>query len=464
MYCSQMEAQGFRRFTYYLDRPDVMSKFTSVRIEADEDRCPILLSNGNRIATGKLPEGRHFAEWSDPFAKPCYLFALVAGDLASIQDKFVTASGREVHLEVFAAREDKDQLWHAMRSLQHAMRWDEERFGLEYDLDIYNIVAVRDFNMGAMENKSLNVFNTSLTLAREDTATDDDYESIEGVIGHEYFHNWTGNRVTCRDWFQLTLKEGLTVYRDQEFSSDMGSRARKRIEDVRFLRSYQFPEDSGPMAHPIRPERCAARFLAATVYGKGAEVIRMYETLLGRDGFRKGMDLYFQRHDGTAVTCDDFRAAMQDANGRDLSQFERWYSQAGTPVLKAADTWDPEQGIYTLTLKQSVPATADDSGTLPMPIPVRLGLLDRATGKELVPDTVLELLEEEHSFELPVAGEEKPVPSLLRGFSAPVQLQYDYSDKDLALLAAFDTDSFNRWESMQRLGTKAVLDALAVSC
>ncbi|CAJ1434399.1 unnamed protein product [Effrenium voratum] len=463
MYCSQMEAEGFRRFTYYLDRPDVMSKFTSVRIEADEDRCPILLSNGNRIATGKLPEGRHFAEWSDPFAKPCYLFALVAGDLASIQDKFETASGREVHLEVFAAREDKDQLWHAMRSLQHAMRWDEERFGLEYDLDIYNIVAVRDFNMGAMENKSLNVFNTSLTLAREDTATDDDYESIEGVIGHEYFHNWTGNRVTCRDWFQLTLKEGLTVYRDQEFSSDMGSRARKRIEDVRILRSYQFPEDSGPMAHPIRPEKYAAidNFYTATVYEKGAEVIRMYETLLSRDGFRKGMDLYFQRHDGTAVTCDDFRAAMQDANGRDLSQFERWYSQAGTPLVKAADSWDPEQGIYTLTLKQSVPATADDSGTLPMPIPVRLGLLDRATGKELVPDTVLELLEEEHSFELPVAAEEKPVPSLLRGFSAPVQLQYDYSDKDLALLAAFDTDSFNRWESMQRLGTKAVLDALA---
>lgn len=463
MYCTQMEAEGFRRFTYYLDRPDVMAKFTSVRLEADESKCPILLSNGNRIDSGKLEEGRHFAVWSDPFAKPSYLFAVVAGDLASIQDKFITKSGREVHLEIFAAKEDKDQLWHAMRSLQNSMKWDEERFGLEYDLDIYNIVAVKDFNMGAMENKSLNVFNTSLTLAREDTATDDDYERIEGVIGHEYFHNWTGNRVTCRDWFQLTLKEGLTVYRDQEFSADMGSRARKRIEDVRILRAAQFPEDNGPMSHPIRPEKYAAidNFYTATVYNKGAEVIRMYETLLGRDGFRKGMDLYFERHDGNAVTCDDFRSAMQDANGRDLSQFERWYLQAGTPTVTATDAWDAETGTYSLTLKQTVPDTPGQMDKLPMQIPVRVGLLDRESGKELMRDTVLELCEESKTFELKLdeTPSGRPVPSLLRGFSAPVKLEYDYSDEDLSLLAGFDTDSFNRWESMQRLGSKAVLDA-----
>eukprot|EP00434_Breviolum_minutum_P045668 symbB.v1.2.040996.t1/scaffold7721.1/size12173/2 len=378
MYCTQMEAEGFRRFTYYLDRPDVMSKFTSVRLEADESKCPILLSNGNRIDSGKLEEGRHFAVWSDPFAKPSYLFAVVAGDLASIQDQFVTKSGRKVHLEIFAAKEDKDQLWHAMRSLQNSMKWDEDRFGLEYDLDIYNIVAVKDFNMGAMENKSLNVFNTSLTLAREDTATDDDYERIEG--------------------------EGLTVYRDQEFSADMGSRARKRIEDVRILRAAQFPEDNGPMSHPIRPEKYAAidNFYTATVYNKGAEVIRMYETLLGRDGFRKGMDLYFERHDGNAVTCDDFRSAMQDANERDLSQFERWYLQAGTPIVKATDAWDAETGTYSLTLEQTVPDTPGQTDKSPMQIPtdkspmqipVRVGLLDRTSGKELMNDTVLELCE-----------------------------------------------------------------------
>eukprot|EP00438_Fugacium_kawagutii_P027524 Skav213239 [mRNA] locus=scaffold5440:48492:50768:+ [translate_table: standard] len=463
MYCTQMEAEGFRRFTYHLDRPDVMSKFTSVRLEADEAKCPILLSNGNRTDFGKLEGGRHFAVWSDPFAKPSYLFAVVAGDLASIQDEFITKSGRKVHLEIFAAKEDKDKLWHAMRSLQKSMKWDEERFGLEYDLDIYNIVAVKDFNMGAMENKSLNVFNTSLTLAREDTATDDDYERIEGVIGHEYFHNWTGNRVTCRDWFQLTLKEGLTVYRDQEFSSDMGSRARKRIEDVRLLRAAQFPEDNGPMSHPIRPEKYAAvdNFYTATVYRKGAEVIRMYETLLGRDGFRKGMDLYFERHDGNAVTCDDFRSAMQDANGRDLSQFERWYLQAGTPTLKATDSWDAETATYALTLSQTVPDTPGQKDKLPMQIPVRLGLLDPESGKELMGDTVLELCEASQTFELKLEKtcSSKPVPSLLRGFSAPVKLEYDYSDEDLSLLAGFDTDSLNRWEAMQRLGSKAVFDA-----
>eukprot|EP00442_Polarella_glacialis_P001959 CAMPEP_0115089878 /NCGR_PEP_ID=MMETSP0227-20121206/25020_1 /TAXON_ID=89957 /ORGANISM="Polarella glacialis, Strain CCMP 1383" /LENGTH=982 /DNA_ID=CAMNT_0002480765 /DNA_START=46 /DNA_END=2994 /DNA_ORIENTATION=- len=465
MYCTQMEAEGFRRFTYFLDRPDNMAKFTEVRIEADEVKCPVLLSNGNRIEAGKLDGGRHYSVWTDPFAKPSYLFALVAGDLDSIQDKFVTMSGRSVHLEIFAAREDKDQLWHSMRSLQKSMKWDEDRYGLEYDLDIYNIVAVKDFNMGAMENKSLNVFNTSLTLARPDTATDDDYERIESVIGHEYFHNWTGNRVTCRDWFQLTLKEGLTVYRDQEFSSDLGSRAKVRIENVRGLRAAQFPEDSSPMAHSIRPEKYAAidNFYTATVYMKGAEVIRMYETLVGRDGFRKGMDLYFKRHDGSAVSCDDFRAAMADANGRDLTQFERWYLQAGTPVVTATDSWDAASGSYTLHLKQTVPDTPGQDGKLPMLIPVRVGLLDRETGAELLSDTVLELTEVEQTFTLKVspAPAAKPVPSLLRDFSAPVRLEYAYSNEDLALLAGNDTDSFNRWEAMQRLGTKAVLDALA---
>lgn len=465
MYCTQMEAEGFRRFTFFLDRPDVMAKYTKVRIEADETTCPVLLSNGNRTEAGKLENGRHYSVWSDPFAKPSYLFALVAGDLDSIQDKYVTSSGREVHLEVFADKEDKDQLWHSMKSLQRAMKWDEERFGLEYDLDIYNIVAVKDFNMGAMENKSLNVFNTSLTLARPDTATDDDYERIEGVIGHEYFHNWTGNRVTCRDWFQLTLKEGLTVYRDQEFSADQGSRARKRIEDVRILRAAQFPEDSSPIAHPIRPEKYAAidNFYTATVYNKGAEVIRMYETLLGREGFRKGMDLYFQRHDGKAVSCDDFRGAMADANGRDLSQFERWYSQAGTPVVKATDRWDATTGTYSLTLQQMIPDTPGQTGKLPMHIPVRIGLLDRSSGREILPDTVLELTEATQMFACQVRTptSTKPVPSLLRGFSAPVRLDYEYSDEDLVLLAGGDTDSFNRWESMQRLGTKAVLSAVA---
>jgi len=467
MYCTQMEAEGFRRFTYFLDRPDNMARFTEVRLEADKSSCPILLSNGNRLEAGDLDGGRHYSVWSDPFPKPSYLFALVAGDLGSIKDTFVTMSGRTVDLEVFSAKSDIDKLGHAMRSLQKAMKWDEDRFGLEYDLDIYNIVAVGDFNMGAMENKSLNIFNTSLTLARPDTATDDDYESIEGVIAHEYFHNWTGNRVTCRDWFQLTLKEGLTVYRDQEFSADVQSRARKRIEDVQILRAFQFPQDAGPMAHSIRPEKYAAidNFYTATVYNKGAEVIRMYETLLGRDGFRKGMDLYFKRHDGSAVTCDDFRAAMADANGRDLAQFERWYLQAGTPTVTVEGSWDAEKKTYTLSLAQTVPDTPGQKNKLPMHIPVRVGLLDRSTGKEVLGDTLVELTESSQTFELQVSADvsEPPVPSLLRDFSAPVVLQYPYTEEELALLAGNDTDSFNRWEAMQRLGTKAVLDAYQAS-
>jgi len=469
MYCTQMEAEGFRRFTYFPDRPDVMSKYTRVRIEADKAKCPVLLSNGNKVDEGTCAEDplRHFAVFQDPFAKPSYLFALVAGDLGSIEDSFTTASGREVKLAVFSEQENVDQLDHAMASLKKAMKWDEERFGLEYDLDVYNIVAVNDFNMGAMENKGLNVFNTALTLARPDTATDSDYQRIEGVIGHEYFHNWTGNRVTCRDWFQLTLKEGLTVFRDQEFSGDMGSPAVKRIEEVRILRARQFPEDGGPLAHPIRPESYIAmdNFYTATVYCKGAEVIRMYQTLLSRQGFRRGMDLYFQRHDGSAVSCDDFRAAMADANGRDLSQFEEWYLQPGTPQVEVRSAWDAGTGTYTLTLRQKVGAgqahlPEDKRREKPMLIPVVVGLLDRSTGAELVPSRVLELTEPDQTFEF--AGlSAQPVPSLLRDFSAPVKLDYAYSDEDLTFLAAYDTDNFNRWEAAQILGSKAIKDCYA---
>eukprot|EP00931_Biecheleriopsis_adriatica_P065494 TRINITY_DN40015_c0_g1_i1.p1 TRINITY_DN40015_c0_g1~~TRINITY_DN40015_c0_g1_i1.p1 ORF type:complete len:1017 (-),score=262.98 TRINITY_DN40015_c0_g1_i1:64-3090(-) len=465
MYCTQMEAEGFRRFTYFPDRPDVMAKYTKVRIEADKTKCPVLLGNGNKIDEGSCEDAsRHFAVFQDPFAKPSYLFAVVAGDLGGIEDSFTTMSGREVKLAVFSEAQNVNKLGHAMLSLQKSMKWDEERFGLEYDLDVYNVVAVNDFNMGAMENKGLNIFNSSLTLASPDTATDDDYERIEGVIGHEYFHNWTGNRVTCQDWFQLTLKEGLTVFRDQEFSGDMGSPAVKRIEEVRILRAAQFREDGGPMAHPIRPESYIAmdNFYTATVYCKGAEVIRMYQTLLGRDGFRKGMDLYFQRHDGYAVSCDDFRAAMADANGRDLTQFEEWYLQPGTPQVSASSKWDSEAGSYTLTLKQHVGAgqkhlPEEKRREKPMHIPVVVGLLDRDTGKEAAPSTVLELTEPEQTFTFNNLSSE-PVPSLLRDFSAPVKLDYPYTDDDLAFLAAYDTDSFNRWEATQVLGAKAVKD------
>jgi aminopeptidase N len=469
MYCTQMEAEGFRRFTYFPDRPDVMAKYTRVRVEASKKKCPVLLGNGNEIEAGDCEgdAGRHYAVFQDPFAKPSYLFAIVAGDLGSIHDKFTTASGREVKLAVFSEEANVDQLDHAMVSLKNSMKWDEDRFGLEYDLDVYNIVAVNDFNMGAMENKGLNIFNTSLTLAKPDTATDADYERIEGVIGHEYFHNWTGNRVTCRDWFQLTLKEGLTVFRDQEFSGDMGSPAVKRIEEVRRLRAAQFPEDGGPMAHPIRPESYIAmdNFYTATVYCKGAEVIRMYQTLLGRDGFRKGMDLYFERHDGNAVSCDDFRAAMADANSRDLSQFEEWYLQPGTPQVEAKSSWDASTGTYTLKLKQHVGAgqkhlAEDKRREKPMLIPVVVGLLDKESGREVVANRVLELTEPEQTFTFDGLSSE-PVPSLLRDFSAPVKLDYTYTDEDLAFIAAYDTDSFNRWEATQTLGSKAVKDQYA---
>ena len=464
-FCTQCEAMGFRRITYFLDRPDVMARY-SVAIEADKARYPVLLSNGNRIEQEDLSGGRHRVLWEDPFPKPSYLFALVAGDLQCQAGSYETMSGRDVKLEIWVEPQNVDRCDHALRSLQRAMKWDEEQFGLEYDLDVYMIVAVGDFNMGAMENKGLNVFNSKYVLALPETATDDDYEAIEAVIAHEYFHNWTGNRVTCRDWFQLTLKEGLTVYRDQRFSEDMSSEAVVRIANVKQLRSRQFPEDEGPMAHPIRPESYISmdNFYTATVYEKGSEVIRMYEALLGRDGFRKGMDLYFDRHDGQAVTCDDFRLAMEGASGRDLSQFERWYRQAGTPRLRAQGGFDSESGRYQITLSQDYPETAFEimgaAEREALHMPVRMGLLgsDGAAlpvvleGETGAAGTsrVLELTQAEQTFVFE-GLEEAPIPSLLRGFSAPVKLEMDRPDADYVTLMSHDEDPFNRWDAGQRL-------------
>jgi len=452
MYCTQCEAMGFRRITYYPDRPDNMAVFENIRIEADESSYPVLLSNGNFVSKGCTEEeGRHYAIWSDPFPKPSYLFCVVAGDLGSIEDSYTTTSGNKVHLEIFSEKENVNKLDYAMESLKRSMKWDEDKFGLEYDLGIYNIVAVNDFNMGAMENKGLNVFNTAYVLADPNTASDSDYERVEGVIGHEYFHNWTGNRVTCRDWFQLTLKEGLTVFRDQEFSGDMGSNAVKRIEDVISLRARQFAEDAGPMSHPIRPDSYISmdNFYTSTVYSKGAEIIRMYNTLLGEEGFRKGMDLYFERHDGTGVTCDDFRAAMADANGVDLDQFGLWYSTSGTPKVTYHPQYDAEKGVFKLTLLQSSKSES------PLHIPVSVGLIDKVTGEEVVPTTVLELKEAYKTFEFDGLKNDV-VPSILRQFSAPVKLEQASGEEDeetSAFLAANDTDGFNRWEAGQRLFT-----------
>ncbi len=456
MFCTQCEALGFRRITFFPDRPDVMTRFR-VHLIADEGAYPVLLSNGNRVESSSLGDGRHEAIWDDPYPKPSYLFALVAGDLGHVEGTFTTMGGREVELYVWSEHDNVDRLDHALACLKSAMRWDEEVFGREYDLDLFNIVAVNDFNMGAMENKSLNVFNAARVLASPETATDDDYEMIDGVIAHEYFHNWTGNRITCRDWFQLTLKEGLTVLRDQLYSADMASEAVKRIDDVQTLRSFQFPEDAGPTAHPIRPESYIAmdNFYTATVYEKGAEVLRMIRTLLGARGFRRGMDLYFERHDGQAVTCDDFRAAMADANGADLEQFERWYDQAGTPVVEAQGRWEEDASRYTLHLSQSCPATPGQPDKAPFHIPVAVGLLG-ADGADLVEGRVLELREPEQSFEFEGVDEE-PVPSLLRGFSAPVRLRTRLTDDQLAFLMAHDSDPFNRWEAGQRLYTRVVL-------
>jgi aminopeptidase N len=463
-FCTQCEAEGFRKITYYIDRPDVMARFSTL-IRADRGAFPVLLSNGNCMARGELDGGRHWVRWEDPFPKPCYLFALVAGKLVPIEDRYVTRSGRSVDLQIYVQPHNHDRCEHAMLSLKKAMLWDEQVFGLEYDLGVFMIVAVDDFNMGAMENKGLNIFNSKYVLARPDTATDADYQNIEGVIGHEYFHNWTGNRVTCRDWFQLSLKEGLTVFRDQEFSADMSARALKRIEDVRLLRTMQFAEDSGPTAHPVRPESYIEinNFYTVTVYEKGAEIIRMQHTLLGKDGFRKGMDLYFTRHDGHAVTIEDFVCAMEDANQADLKQFRLWYSQAGTPELKVTDRYDVGRQSYHLTVRQSCPPTPGQPKKLPMHIPVAMGLLDaegrglpvRLQGGNKTADTlILDLTLPEQTFtfiDVPV----KPVPSLLRGFSAPAKLHYDYSDRDLCLLMAHDSDSFNRWDAGQQYAGSA---------
>jgi len=467
MYCTQCEAEGFRKITYFLDRPDVMSRYTTT-IVADKTRYPVLLSNGNPVASGETDGNRHWVRWEDPFRKPSYLFALVAGDLIKTEDRHVTASGREVTLRVYVEPANADRCEHAMRSLKKAMRWDEAVFGLEYDLDIYMIVAVDSFNMGAMENKGLNVFNSKYVLARPDTATDTDYVNIEGVIGHEYFHNWTGNRVTCRDWFQLSLKEGLTVFRDQEFTSDMTSRPVKRIGDVRHLRTAQFAEDGGPMAHPVRPDSYIEinNFYTLTVYEKGAEVIRMMHTLLGREGFRKGMDLYFERHDGEAVTTDDFVRAMEDANGADLSQFRLWYSQAGTPALEATGDYDAGSGTYALHVRQHTPPTPGQPEKRPLHIPIAVGLLAtdgtdlplQLEGEQAPGATtrVLSLREAEQTFRF-VAVPERPLPSLLRGFSAPVKLRMDFTDDELGLLLARDSDPFNRWDAGQRLATRTLL-------
>ncbi len=465
-FCTQCEAEGFRRITYYLDRPDVMAVFT-VRVEGAMDDTPVLLSNGNLLEHGPSDKsGYHFAIWHDPHPKPAYLFALVGGQLAVVRDRFTTSSGRSVELGIYVEPGKEDRCEWAMDSLKRSMKWDEERFGREYDLDIFNIVAVSDFNMGAMENKGLNVFNDKLILARPDTATDNDYMAIESVIAHEYFHNWTGNRITCRDWFQLCLKEGLTVYRDQEFSSDERSRTVQRIMDVRRLKATQFPEDGGPLAHPVRPEQYIEinNFYTATVYQKGSELCRMIETIVGFNGFRKGMDLYFKRHDGEAATVEDFITSMADANKVDLNQFSKWYNQSGTPELICRYKFDPERKIGTLDVEQITPATPDQSKKVALHIPLRLGFVGSG-GRDKAPklangqrlkDNVLHIKERSQSFEFKSLTA-RNVPSLLRDFSAPVNLTIDYTDKDLMFLAQNDANLFNRWQAMQTLLTRQVL-------
>ena len=465
---TQCEAEGFRRITYFLDRPDVMASYT-VTLRADKRKYPVLLSNGNLVEEGDLGDGRHFARWVDPFRKPSYLFALVAGQLVCREQRITARNGREHLLQVYVRAGDLDKTEHAMNSLMHSVAWDEARFGLPLDLERFMIVATSDFNMGAMENKGLNIFNTKYVLASQATATDTDFANIESVVGHEYFHNWTGNRVTCRDWFQLSLKEGLTVFRDQEFSQDLSgdasARAVKRIEDVRVLRTAQFPEDAGPMAHPVRPDQYLEinNFYTVTIYEKGAEVVRMMQTLVGREGFARGMKLYFERHDGHAVTCDDFAQAIADANpasplAQQLEQFKRWYSQAGTPRLKAVTSYDAASGIYNITLSQTCAPTPGQPEKLPFVIPVALGLLG-PDGQELTSGMHV-LTQESETLSFPGYAFE-PVPSLLRGFSAPVVLDYPYTDGQLLALLAHDTDPFNRWEAAQRLGVGRALAFIA---
>ncbi|TOB91213.1 aminopeptidase N [Vibrio parahaemolyticus] len=461
-FCTQCEAEGFRRITYYLDRPDVLAKYTT-KVIADKATYPYLLSNGNRIAQGEAENGRHWVQWQDPHPKPAYLFALVAGDFDVLRDKYTTMSGRNVDLEIFVDKGNLDRAGHAMTSLINSMKWDEERFGLEYDLDIYMIVAVDFFNMGAMENKGLNIFNSKFVLANDQTATDRDYLGIEAVIGHEYFHNWTGNRVTCRDWFQLSLKEGLTVFRDQEFSSDLGSRAVNRIDNVRIIRGPQFAEDASPMSHPIRPDKVIEmnNFYTLTVYEKGSEVIRMYHTLLGEEGFQKGMKLYFERHDGTAATCEDFVSAMEDATGVDLKQFRLWYSQSGTPTLRVNSEYNAEAKTYALTVEQFTEATQDQAEKQALHIPFDIELYD--SKGQTIPliingesvHNVLDIKQDKQTFVFENVADQ-PVPSLLREFSAPVKLEYDYSDAELIFLMKHATNDFARWDASQMLLAKYI--------
>ena len=461
-YCTQCEAEGFRRITYYLDRPDNMATFTT-RIEADKASYPVLLSNGNLTDSGDIENGRHFTVWEDPWKKPCYLFALVAGNLEHIEDTFTTMSGREVTLRIYVRDGDQPQCDHAMESLKHSMKWDEDVYVREYDLDLFNIVAVSDFNMGAMENKSLNIFNTALVLAHEETATDGDFQRVEGVVAHEYFHNWTGNRITCRDWFQLSLKEGLTVFRDQEFSAFMNSAPVQRIDDVIHLREFQFSEDASPLAHPIRPDNYIEinNFYTMTVYEKGAEVIRMFYNLLGPETYRKATDLYFDRHDEQAVTCEDWAKCMEDASGIDLTQFKLWYTQAGTPEVNMTQQYDADAQKLTLRFEQHVPETAGQSDKKPMHIPIRVALIS-GNGDEIAlntegdKETILHLKEKSQSFvfENVTAG---TVPSVLRGFSAPVKLSTDLTDEALRFLMVHDQDGFNKWEAGQKLATRQII-------
>lgn len=469
MFCTQCEAEGFRRITWYLDRPDVMSLFT-VTVLAEEKHYPVLLSNGNLIESGKLNNGMHWATWKDPFKKPCYLFALVAGDLKYVEDFFVTSSGRRISLRIYVEAKDLTKCSHGMASLKKAMAWDEKVYGREYDLDIYMIVAVDDFNMGAMENKGLNIFNTSCVLARAEVTTDKGFQRVEAVVAHEYFHNWSGNRVTCRDWFQLSLKEGFTVFRDSEFSADMGSRTVKRIEEVNLLRTAQFAEDAGPMAHPVQPPSYMeiSNFYTATVYEKGAEVVRMLHRLLGPTQFRAATDLYFARHDGQAVTIEEFLAAMEAVSGRDLQQFRRWYTQAGTPLLQVRSEYNAQDKTLSLTVKQSCPPTPELEHKAPFHIPLAISLLGEAGGLPLqlrgqMADTetadntecLLEITEREQQFVFEQVAE-KPVLSLLRGFSAPVKLDYPYTSDELAFLMSRDSDGFNRWDAAQQLGVQVL--------
>lgn len=455
IFCTQCEAEGFRKITYYLDRPDVMATFTT-KITADKTKYPVLLANGNLVNSGDNADGTHWVLWEDPFKKPSYLFAMVAGSLDVVEDTFTTMSGREVKLQVFSELGQSDKCYHALDALKKSMKWDEEKYGREYDLDIYMIVAVSTFNMGAMENKGLNVFNDKYILARPDTATDDDFNGVDIVVGHEYFHNWSGNRVTCRDWFQLSLKEGFTVFREQSFTEDITSIPVARIDQANLIRSAQFIEDAGPLAHPVRPESFVEinNFYTLTVYHKGSELIRMMKTILGAEDYRKGTDLYFERHDGQAVTTDDFVKAMEDASGKDLSQFKRWYSQAGTPVVDVSENFDADNHIYTITMEQHIPDTPGQSNKLPHHIPVTMGLLDN-DGNEIVA-SVLHLKEEHQTFVFEDI-KHKPVASLFRHFSAPVKVNFNYTDDELYFLMSHDSDDYNRWASSQAIALKQLL-------